>query len=182
MAARGFEMIRYADDFVIRCRSEAEARAALAAGQVWTTAAGWQLHPTKTRIVDATQAGGFDFLGYHFERGKQGPRRKSLDKLKNTIRARTRRTNGQSLAATISTLNRTLRGWWGYFQHSYYPTFGDLDKWIRLRLRTLLRRRRGGRGRARGADHQRWPNAFFAEQGLFSFVKAHAQACQSSRR
>ena len=57
-------MTRYADDFVIQCRSRAEAQAALEAVRVWVESAGLQLHPTKTRIVDATQPGGFDFLGY----------------------------------------------------------------------------------------------------------------------
>jgi len=182
MTARGFEMVRYADDFVMLCRDEAEARAALAEVQAWTISAGLQLHPTKTRIVNASEPGGFDFLGYHFEQGKHWPRRKSLDKLKNAIRAKTRRTNGQSLAANIGALNRTLRGWFGYFQHSYYTTFEVLDKWIRMRLRTVLRHHQGGTGRARGTDHQRWPNAFFAEHGLFSLVAAHAAARQSSRR
>ena len=65
-------MVRYADDFVILCRSEAEARAALEGVQAWTASAGLRLHPTKTRIVDATQPGGFDFLGYHFEHGLAG--------------------------------------------------------------------------------------------------------------
>ena len=69
MARVGFEMVRYADDFVILCRSEAEARQALERVQSWTVEAGLRLHPVKTRIVDATQRGGFDFLGYHFERG-----------------------------------------------------------------------------------------------------------------
>jgi len=74
MAARGFEMVRYADDFVIMCRSEAEAQQALALVQQWTVGAGLTLHPEKTRIVDATQPGGFDFLGYHFD----APARKRL--------------------------------------------------------------------------------------------------------
>ena len=182
MAEAGFEMVRYADDFVMLCRSEAEARVALERVQDWTAQAGLQLHPVKTRIVDATQAGGFDFLGYHFERGKRWPRRKSLDKLKNTIRARTRRTHGHSLSAIITNLNRTLTGWFEYFKHSHRFTFTALDKWLRMRLRSLLRHRQGGEGRGRGADSQRWPNAFFAEHGLFSLVAAHALACQSSRR
>jgi len=182
MAAAGIEMVRYADDFVILCRSEVEARAALERVQAWTASAGLQLHPTKTRIVDATQAGGFDFLGYHFERGYRWPRAKSLKKFRDTIRAKTPRTSGQSLAAIIASLNRSLPGWFGYFQHSHRTTFPRLDGWLRMRLRSILRRRRGRKGRGRGLDHQRWPNAFFAELGLFSLSDAHALACQSSRR
>jgi len=182
MAEAGLEMTRYADDFVLLCRSEAEARTALEQVQAWTARAGLRLHPTKTRIVDARQPGGFDFLGYHFERGYRWPRAKSLKKIKDTLRAKTRRTQGQSLPAIITDLNRTLQGWFGYFQHSHGTTFAALDGWVRMRLRSILRRRRGGKGRGRGLDHQRWPNAFFAEQGLFSLVPAHAVACQSSSR
>jgi RNA-directed DNA polymerase len=81
---------------VILCRSEAEAREALGQVRTWTASVGLKLHPLKTRIVDASQRGGFDFLGYHFERGYRWPRQKSLDKLKDALRAKTRRTNGHS--------------------------------------------------------------------------------------
>jgi RNA-directed DNA polymerase len=67
MVRAEYQMVRYADDFVILCRSEAEARQALERVQDWTVEAGLRLHPVKTRIVDATQRGGFDFLGYHFD-------------------------------------------------------------------------------------------------------------------
>ncbi len=182
MAEKGYEMVRYADDFVVLCRNEAAARGALEEVRVWTAAAGLTLHPVKTRIVDATQDGGFDFLGYHFERGHRWPRKKSRDKFKDTIRVKTRRTNGQSLQAIITDLNRTLRGWFEYFKHSRCFTFTAMDRWVRMRLRSLLRFRQGRKGRGRGSDHQRWPNAFFAKQGLFSLTVAHALACQSSRR
>jgi RNA-directed DNA polymerase len=182
MAEKGIEMVRYADDFVVLCGTEGEAQQALEEVRRWTAQAGLTLHPVKTRIVDATQPGGFDFLGYHFEQGQRWPRRKSERKFRDTIRAKTRRTHGQSLAATIVDLNRTLVGWFGYFQHSHKTTFATLDGWVRMRLRSILRRWRGGQGPGRGADHQRWPNAYFAEHGLFSLVTAHATASQSSRR
>jgi len=182
MAQRGYEMVRYADDFVILCRSQAEAQRALADVEEWTTAAGLRLHPEKTRIVDATQRGGFDFLGYHFERGYRWPSKKSLGKFKDKIRAKTKRTSGHSLQRIISELTRTQRGWFEYFKHSHWTTFRDLDKWLRMRLRSILRRRQGRKGRALGKDHHRWPNAFFAELGLFSFTTAYVQIRQSSRR
>ena len=96
MAAAGIEMVRYADDFVILCRSQRGAEQALEQVRQWTVQAGLALHPVKTRIVDATQPGGFDFLGYHFERGKKWPREKSLRKFRDTT-SQTRRTNGHSL-------------------------------------------------------------------------------------
>lgn len=182
MAADGVEMVRYADDFVLLCQSEADAARALARVAEWTHTAGLTLHPDKTRIVDATQRGGFDFLGYHFERGLRWPRSKSLTKLKDRVRAKTRRTNGQSLAVIIADVNRSVQGWFGYFQHSHRTAFPALDRWIRMRLRNILRKRAGRCGRGRGRDHQRWPNAFFAAQGLFSLTTAHATMCQSVHR
>jgi len=182
VAGSGYEMVRYADDFVILCRSETEARAALAKVQRWTAQAGLRLHPEKTRIVEATQRGGFDFLGYHFERGYRWPRRKSAAKLKATIRSKTRRTHGSSLRTIIRMVNQTLTGWFGYFKHSHKTAFRPLDQWIRMRLRTILRQRRKLKGRARGGDNVRWPNSFFAAQGLFSLSTARAQCGQSSRR
>jgi RNA-directed DNA polymerase len=182
LAQQGIEMVRYADDFVILCGSEAEAQRALAQVQQWTATAGLTLHSGKMRIVDATQRGGFDFLGYHFERGYKWPRRKSLKKFKDKIRPLTKRTNGQNLQVIISRVNRVTRGWYGYFKHSHHTTFPSLDKWIRMRLRSILRKRRKRRGRGRGRDHQRWPNAFFAAQGLFSLAHAPAPLRQSSRR
>ncbi|HEY4356960.1 MAG TPA: group II intron reverse transcriptase/maturase [Acidobacteriaceae bacterium] len=182
MEALKVEMVRYADDFVLLCRTESQAQAALAEVQRWTAAAGLTLHPEKTRIVDATQRGGFDFLGYHFERGMKWPRAKSLGKLKTTVRSFTRRSNGNSLPRIIAQLNRSLTGWFQYFQHSHKTTFPSVDGWIRMRLRSILRRRQGKRGRGRAYDHQRWTNDFFAGQGLFSMCAAHTTVRQSLRR
>ena len=180
MEEQGYALVRYADDFVILCRSREEAERALRAVQAWVAEAGLTLHPTKTRLVHAEQ--GFDFLGYHFRGVKHWPRKKSLDKLKDAIREKTRRTAGRALLCIITDVNRTLAGWFGYFKHSLKTTFGPLDQWIRMRLRSILRRRTGRKGRGRGADHQRWPNAFFAKQGLMSTVAAHVMASQSSLR
>lgn len=182
MAEQGYEMVRYADDFVILCRSREEAERALVEVASWTAAAGLQLHPEKTRIVDAAQPGGFDFLGYHFERGYRWPSPKSLKKHKDTIRAHTKRANGLSLREIIRRVNAVRRGWFEYFKHSHWTTFAPLDQWVRMRLRSILRVRQGRDGRGRGLDHHRWPNALFAEHGLFSYVTAHAQARQSSGR
>ena len=165
--------LRRATHLVVLCRSPQDAAAALAVVQQWTAQAGLTLHPAKTRLVHAWNDG-FDFLGYHFERGRHWPRQKSLGQLKDAIRARTRRTVGHSLSRVIADINPTLRGWYGYFQHSYRPTFRMVDGWVRRRLRSILRRRRGARGIAstHGADQTRWPNAFFAKHGLFSLQDA----------
>jgi RNA-directed DNA polymerase len=178
MASAGYEMVRYADDFVILCRSQARAEQALAAVRRLVGQRGLILHPDKTRVVNAAEAG-FEFLGYHFERGKRWPRDKSMAKLKDAVRAKTRRTSGQSLACIIADVNPTLRGWFGYFKHSHANTFPSVDGWVRRRLRSILRKRSKGRGISRGRDHQRWPNAYFRELGLYSLEAAHRSLLQS---
>jgi len=180
MARHGFEMVRYADDFVVLCRSPEEAQAALELIRSWVEQARLTLHPTKTRVVHVDE--GFDFLGYHFAGGDRWPRQKSLKKFRATIRHKTRRTNGSSLRTIIADVNLTLRGWFEYFQYSHWTTFNQHDAWIRMRLRSILRKRQKKKGRGRGSDHHRWPNAFFAEHGLFSLQRAHAEVSQSASR
>ena len=178
METAGIEMVRYADDLVLMCRSQDAAEAAMELLQTWTDAAGLKLHPEKTRIVDADVAG-FEFLGYRFERGYIWPRKKSVDKLKDNIRSKTKRTNGHSLQVIIADVNRSLRGWSAYFKHGQGSVFTKLDKWIRMRLRSILRKRARRQGRGRGLDHVRWPNVFFAERGLFSLGQARVTYRQS---
>lgn len=181
MAQQGRQMVRYADDFIILCASAQEAQAALRTVGQWMEQAGLTLHPTKTRIVNAQEPGGFDFLGYHFERGYRWPRKKSLDKLKEALRAKTQRTRSDSVADIIEDVNRTLWGWMKYFQHSHWTAFKPLDQWTRQRLRSILRKRHKLSGRARGRDHQRWPNDYFAIRGLTSLALAHVRAANAIR-
>jgi RNA-directed DNA polymerase len=171
MARLGYEMVRYADDLVILCRNAVQAQAALEAVKVWVAEAGLSLHPDKTRVVDARQPGGFDFLGYHFERQMRWPRQKSLNKLKDRVRERTARLEG--LQVIIAELNRTLRSWYVYFQHSKGTTFTYVDGFVRRRLRSLLQWRRDGRGKGQGLAHHRWPNQWFAHRGLLSLAAEH---------
>ena len=145
--------------------------------RTWTTERGLTLHPTKTKIVHVDEEG-FEFLGYRFIKHRRFPRKKSLAKFQDTIRSKTRRTNGHNLQAIIANVNRTLRGWFEYFKHSWRTTFPDLDGWIRMRLRSLLRQRAGRRGRGHGLDHQRYPNALFAELGLFNMTATQARESQ----
>lgn len=182
MAERGFQMVRYADDFVILCRTLEDAHHALDLVRDWVTENGLTLHPTKTQIVDSREAG-FGFLGYEFQGTRRTPREKSLRKLKDTLREKTRRTSGDSLSFVVPNVNQSLRGWFAYFQHINPPwVFERLDQWVRMRLRSILRKRAGRRGCGRGDDHHRWPNRFFVGQGLFLLKTAHAQAVQSCSR
>jgi RNA-directed DNA polymerase len=168
MGRRGWAMVRYADDLVVLCRSREDAETVLNFLRDWTTGAGLTLHPTKTRIVNATDEG-FDFLGWHFRGGKKWPRKKSLQKLQDRLRPLTRRTNGQSLGEIIAQLNPILRGWRGYFRDSLRSGLSGPDGWLRRRLRALLRKRekRPSYGLSK-ADSRRWPNRWFAARGLFS--------------
>ena len=182
MEEGGYRMVRYADDFVILCRSREEAMVALEQVRRWVAENGLTLHPDKTHVGDCRQEGeGFDFLGYRFEAGQRLVRDKSLKRLKERIRARTRRTRGDSLACIVADLNPMLKGWFAYFKHAHGHTFRDLDGQIRRRLRALLRKqeKRPGFGRCCN-DHQRWPNAFFAQAGLFA-MHANWLAARQSR-
>ena len=177
VAEAGFSMVRYADDFVIMCRTQQDAERALDVVRRWVEENGLTLHPTKTKIVDARTVG-FDFLGYHFRGRLRLPRKKSLDKIKNTIRVRTRRANGRSLSCIVASLTPTLQGWFTYFRHCHWNVYTDIDSWVRGRLRSILRKRSGRRGRGRGTDHQRWKSATFTELGLYSLSTAHVRLSQ----
>jgi RNA-directed DNA polymerase len=181
MELGGRRMVRYADDFVILCRTAEEAEEALRQVTAWTAANGLTLHPDKTRIADGAKPGhGFDFLGYRFEAGRRLVRKKSLKALKDKVRAKTRRSRGDSLARIVADLNPLLRGWFGYFKHAAPAVFDTLDGFVRRRLRAILRKqeKRPGFGRCQ-ADHQRWPNAFFARHGLFTLATARELARHS---
>jgi len=137
-----------ATHLVVLCRSQEQARQALEKIQEFAKANGLTLHPQKTQIVDASQPGGFDFLGYHFERGMKWPRKKSMAKLKEALRAKTRRTDGRSMKAICEDLKGLLHGWFEYFKHSKSNVFATIDGYTRGRLRSILRKRRGAKGGA----------------------------------
>ena len=173
MEAHGYAMTRYADDMVILCRSVDEAERALGTVQEWMQQAHLRLHPEKTRTVNMEEYGNyFDFLGYRFKRTRRRivplVRPKSELKLRDNIRSKTRRCNRYSMSEIIERINPILRGWFGYFQQAYPGQHKELDGWIRMRLRSIYRKRNRKRGRGRGIDHQLWPNRHFTELGLFS--------------
>lgn len=181
MAASGYRMVRYADDFVVLCQSPEQAAAALERIAAWVEENGLTLHPDKTRVVDVWAGSrGFEFLGYRFAKWRRMVRKKSLDSLRERIRETTPRRAGTGLQGVIERLNPMLRGWFEYFKHAAPDVFGRLDKFIRRRLRTMLRyqEKRPGRGLT-PEDHRRWNNAFFATQGLFTLATARAEASRS---
>lgn len=181
MREAGVVMVRYADDLVLLCRTREAAESALARLRAWVSANGLTLHPDKTHIGDCRVEGqGFEFLGYRFEAGERRVRNKSLKSVRDKIRSKTRRNEGNSIEYVIASLNPILRGWYGYFQHAHRYTFSSLDGFIRRRLRAMLRRQqhRPGQGRCL-RDHTQWPNTFFADLGLFTMSEAHRLVCQS---
>jgi len=184
MAGKGYRMVRYADDFVVLCRSRNEADAALAEVRGWVEANGLTLHPDKTHVGDCRQPGcGFDFLGYRFEAGRRVVRKKSLDRLKDRVRSMTKRQQGRSLPRIVADLNPVLRGWFGYFKHARGSTFRALDGFIRRRLRAILRAQEKRPGFGRCADDQRrWPNAYFATAGRRRLGTMACEAGQGSLR
>jgi len=184
MAGKGYQMIRYADDFVVCGRTAAEAQAALTEIGRWVQAAGLTLHPTKTRIVNAAERGGFDFLGYHFERyhesgGKKWPRQKSQFKLRESLREKLPRNRSGGIRQIVAELNPTLRGWYGYFKYSLPSALQNMDQWVRERVRHIIRRRHKRRGMVKGRERVEYPIAWFAAQGLFSLKDAQTQWLQS---
>jgi len=177
MAEHGFEMVRYADDFVVLCRSEFEAEVALQVITEWVEQAGLTLHPTKTKIVDS-RSKSFAFLGYSFRGDKIYPRRESLAKMKARIKELTPRKRPGSIKSIAKELNRVLIGWFSYFRHCRWTIFKDLDTKIRDRLRRLLLKRHR-KNPKRLSRQQRWPNDYFAKAGLYSLREAHFRFDQS---
>jgi RNA-directed DNA polymerase len=180
----GYEMVRYADDMVILCRTRQEAETALVRLRELLEARELVLHPTKTRIAHLHERPGFQFLGYVFYSGYRDPRPSSQQKLRTKIRELTKRSNGTSLATIIKAVNAVLRGWMNYFQYCSANawSWSEIDGYVRYRLRAILDKRRYGgrrRRRGRGHAHRRWPNRYFAELGLFSLKAAPKLVLQS---
>ena len=179
MKGKGIAMVRYADDFVLLCQTEHEAQNALETVRQWMEENGLTLHPVKTRIIDAQQPGGFDFLGYHFEQGRKWVRKKSLDKIKQAVRDLTKRNHGHSMASIIIKINPRLKGWYAYFKQSLPTSFATVDGFVQRRLRAILLKRHKKRGIGDKSANQRWPNSFFEKHGLFSLTTVHVRKCQS---
>ena len=171
LTAQGFALVRYADDFVVLCRSQAEAEAALQAVRQGLAELGLTLSEEKTRIVHVEEAS-FTFLGYTFYRTYRFPSDRAMRRLRAKLRPVTRRQQPQRLPAVLERVNPILRGWGQYFCHGHcQKRFARLDAWVRMRLRSFLRKRKAG-----GMTHFRWPNAFFAALGLVSLT---AQFCSA---
>ncbi len=175
LTARGYTLVRYADDLVVLCHSQAEAEAALGAIRQALADLGLTLSEEKTRLVDA-QTGAFTFLGYTFHGAWRFPSDHALRRLRAKLKPVTRRQQPRAVQAVVAAVNPLLRGWGQYFRHGHCRTrFARVDAWVRMRLRSFLWKRK-----ARGRAHQRWPNAFWARLGLFSLT-AHVRSADPLR-
>jgi len=181
MKDAGYHLIRYADDFVIMCKTDEEAQAALELVGEYTREHGLTIHPEKTKVVDSAKSEPFEFLGYRFVGHRKYVSKKSLKRFRDNVRKITRRSNRYGLAVIIQRLNKVLRGWFEYFKHTYKTVLSGQDGWIRRRLRLILRKynkRTKGSGISQ-TDHKRWPNKFFSDNGLFCLGTARLEVVQS---
>jgi RNA-directed DNA polymerase len=188
LSERGFGgLVRYADDFVVVCRSQRQAQAALAAAGEILAGLGLELHPGKTRVVDLREGReGFDFLGWHFrarvsgrllERGirryylQRWPSQRSLKRIRQKVKARTGRNRAsvRDLRELIAELNPILRGWGNYFRTGNASfKFVQIDRYVVRRLRGLLRKRYGRNLRP---GHARlWTNEWLSGLGLYRLM------------
>jgi RNA-directed DNA polymerase len=164
---------------VILCTSREEAETALGRLKDLLTERGLTLHPVKTKIVDATVRPGFDFLGYRFFGNRRYPRPSSEKKLRSSIREKTPRTSGEGMPEIVKKVNASLRGWFGYFKHSSSHAFDAMDKYVRMRLRSIVRKRSKRKGRETWFDRKLWTNLYFQQLGLFSLCEHHQLLRQS---
>lgn len=162
-----YKVVRYADDMVILCESANKAKTALgllkqvAEGEMRLT-----LHPEKTRLT--TFGKGFDFLGFTFKRQHRVARKRALEKFKEKVKLLTPRQTHHTVAEVIKDLNPVIRGWGHYFRHGHMKTrFDALDQWIRMRIRSLVLKRKAHRSRV-ASDVL--PNQRLADLGLVSLL------------
>ena len=178
------ELVRYADDGVVLCRSAAQARAALGAVGEILGSLGLRLHPDKTKVVDLREGReGLDFLGCHFRARMSGrlweqrrvvryylhrwPSQRAMKRLRDEVHARTGRNRvGEDIRVVIADLNPLLRGWGNYFRTGNAAVkFRQADNYVVWRLRTLMVRKRGRNLHAGQAGA--WTEEWFNGHGLY---------------
>src|SRR5215471_427737 len=184
MRLKGYQLTRYADDWVITCKSAAEARAAVDAADRILKQLGVELHPQKTRIVHVQH--GFEFLGYKIKRGRrklqlpkskirsqarQGalyayPKEKSIRRFMERVRQRTKRKIPLKTKELIAELNPLLRGWGEYYKRAHVRSlFHRLDGWIVRRIWSHRYKR------WRNAGWKRMPRqTLYREYGLVNLI------------
>jgi RNA-directed DNA polymerase len=177
------ELVRYADDGVVLCCSQAQAEHALVAVGEILASLGLRLHPDKTKVVDLREGrDGLDFLGCHFRARMSGrlweqrrvvryylhrwPSQTAMARLRAKVRDLTGRNRvGRDIRDLIAVLNPILRGWGNYFRTgNAADKFTQIDRYVTWRLKRLLIKKRGRNLRSGQADQ--WTKAWFKEHGL----------------
>jgi RNA-directed DNA polymerase len=176
-------LVRYADDFVVMCKSEAQAHAAGELARKVLADLGLELHREKTRVVDLTEGReGLDFLGCHFharvsgrllERGvrryylQRWPSNEAMKRIRQRIKALTGRGRaGMDIREVISRINPILRGWGNYFRTGNAATrFNQIDGYVLRRLRGLMFKRYGRN--LRPGHWTTWTREWFEAHGLY---------------
>jgi RNA-directed DNA polymerase len=177
------ELVRYADDGVVLCRSAAQAQAALDAIREILASLGLELHPEKTKVADLSQGReGLDFLGCHFHARMSGrlweqkriiryylhrwPSQQAMKRLRAKVRDRTGCNRaGRDIRDVIADINPLLRGWGNYFRTGNAAAkFRQADRYVVMRLRTLMVKKRGRNLHAGQADQ--WTEEWFNGHGL----------------
>jgi len=187
--ARGLgTLVRYADDFVVLCRTEREAKEALRLAGEILGELGLELHPEKTKVVDLREGReGFDFLGCHFharvsgrllERGirryylHRWPSRRAMNRIRARLREltdRRRRAGMRDIREVIADLNPVLRGWGSYFRTGNASAkFVQIDSYVWRRLLNLMIRRKGRNLRPGQVDE--WTHRWFVGLGLHQLM------------
>lgn len=207
MTERGHKLTRYADDFVILCRSERAALRVMESVKAYLEGElGLVVHPTKSRVVHASE--GFVFLGYLFKGRNRRPSDKALERFKQEVKAHTRRNQTVNMKALLEEFNPYLRGWAQYFGYGNVKTrFAELDMWIRRRLRavqlrswrhvkyldSILLRKGWKREQLQGLRMNRWrssasqlahaalDSAWFESLGLVSLVNLYKPVPRTRR-
>lgn len=177
------KLVRYADDFVVMCKSDAQARGAQELARQVLADLGLELNRGKTRVVDLAQGRkGFDFLGCHFharvsgqllERGisryylQRWPSQRAMNRVRQKIKALTGRGRaGMDIRAVIAALNPILRGWGNYFRTGNAAIrFNQIDNYVVGRLRGLMVKRYGRN--LRPGQSKVWTREWFEAQGLY---------------
>jgi len=166
MTERGYKLVRYADDFVVMTKSKRKAKRAYeVVKEIIREELKLELHPEKTVITNFGE--GFVFLGFEFIAWRyKRPKKNSLENFKDKVRKVTKRNQPWKVELIIKRLNPKIRGWANYFGHGNVKTlFRDLDKWIRMRLRSYMEKKK-----AITHQNKRIPNSFFRKKGLVSLL------------
>jgi len=167
LAQNGFRFVRYADDFVIMCRTENSAKQALTLARDTLNKMGLSLSPEKTIITRFKE--GFDFLGFNISSRRVSIRKKSMESIKDRIREKTIRSRNFG-KEVIADLNRVIRGFANYFDtpfSSVKELLYRMDQWTRKRLRCMKYTRISKQ------DNRRFKNKYLARMGLVTLHYRH---------